>query len=801
MPSKRVFHLPARQNPNKKENRLANVVERIHQRAFDLARDFKNSIITFEHVLLAITDTDEGLEILRDLRCNVDELRRDLTQHIQTFDQDLDADTEIAESAALTNFREMLLVRMILNSNRELSIADIFDGIFRQRESFAAYFLEKQGITRARVLRYITHGMAPTPAEPTGEMAGGEGGDEGQNASAESPDKVLKAFTVNMTEEARAGKYDALIGRAEELSRTMEILCRRNKNNALHVGEPGVGKTAIMRGLAQKLVAGEVPPRLQGYEIYSIDVSSLVAGTRYRGDFEERMQAIIAALAAKKKVILYIDEIHQIVGAGATRGDSMDAANMLKPVLTRGDMRCVGATTYEEYRRYFEKDRALSRRFQKVDISEPSRDDAYQILLGLRKLYEDYHEVAYSDEILRKAVDLSAEHINERYLPDKAIDVVDEAGASLHIHKPKQREVLETDLRAIVSRLANVNLESYNNAEGAGLKSIAENLKARIYGQDAAVEKIARAIKRHRAGLGNKQKPIGSFLFTGPTGTGKTELTRAIAAELGVELIRFDMSEYMEKHSISRLLGSPPGYVGFDQGAQLTDAIRKHPRSVLLLDEIEKAHPDIFSTLLQVMDYATVTDATGKKADFRHVLVIMTSNAGSGELNTARIGFEDKAKGAAHVKSALKTFFSPEFLNRLDDVVVFDRLTDGVLDKIVDKNLAQLNQQLEEKQIIVALTQSARKHLAEKGYDPVMGARPMARLFQDTLRDIITDAIIDDRVAVGDTVTITLEGEKLVVQSIAAKGEKPKDEGVKAQSARKPKPPAKQKAAAKKKKP
>ena len=780
---------------------MANVVERIHQRAFDLARDFKNSIITFEHVLLAITDTDEGLEILRDLRCNVDELRRDLTQHIQTFDQDLDADTEIAESAALTNFREMLLVRMILNSNRELSIADIFDGIFRQRESFAAYFLEKQGSTRARVLRYITHGMAPSPAEPTGEMAGGEAGDDGQNTSAESPDKVLKAFTVNMTEEARAGKYDALIGRAEELSRTMEILCRRNKNNALHVGEPGVGKTAIMRGLAQKLVAGDVPPRLTGYEIYSIDVSSLVAGTRYRGDFEERMQAIIAALAAKKKVILYIDEIHQIVGAGATRGDSMDAANMLKPVLTRGDMRCVGATTYEEYRRYFEKDRALSRRFQKVDISEPSRDDAYQILLGLRKLYEDYHEVAYSDEILRKAVDLSAEHINERYLPDKAIDVVDEAGASLHIHKPKQREVLETDLRAIVSRLANVNLESYNNAEGAGLKSIAENLKARIYGQDAAVEKIARAIKRHRAGLGNKQKPIGSFLFTGPTGTGKTELTRAIAAELGVELIRFDMSEYMEKHSISRLLGSPPGYVGFDQGAQLTDAIRKHPRSVLLLDEIEKAHPDIFSTLLQVMDYATVTDATGKKADFRHVLVIMTSNAGSGELNTARIGFEDKAKGAAHVKSALKTFFSPEFLNRLDDVVVFDRLSDGVLDKIVDKNLAQLNQQLEEKQIVVALTQSARKHLAEKGYDPVMGARPMARLFQDTLRDIITDAIIDDRVAAGDTVTITLEGEKLVVQSIAAEGEKPKDEGVKTQSARKPKPPAKQKAVAKKKKP
>ncbi len=747
---------------------MANVVERIHQRAFDLARDFKNSIITFEHVLLAITDTDEGLEILRDLRCNVDELRRDLTQHIQTFDQDLDAETEISESAALTNFREMLLVRMILNSSRELSIADIFDGIFRQRDSYAAYFLEKQGINRARVLRYITHGMTPAATDAAGETAGAEAGEDGQGAAADSPDKVLKAFTVNMTEEARAGKYDTLIGRAEELSRTMEILCRRNKNNALHVGEPGVGKTAIMRGLAQKMVAGDVPPRLKGYEIYSIDVSSLVAGTRYRGDFEERMQAIIAALAARKKVILYIDEIHQIVGAGATRGDSMDAANMLKPVLTRGDMRCVGATTYEEYRRYFEKDRALSRRFQKVDISEPSRDDAYQILLGLRRLYEDYHEVAYSDEILRKAVDLSAEHINERYLPDKAIDVVDEAGASLHIHKPAQREVLESDLRAIVSRLANVNLESYNSAEGSGLKSIADNLKARIYGQDAAVENISRAIKRHRAGLGNKQKPIGSFLFTGPTGTGKTELTRAIAAELGVELIRFDMSEYMEKHSISRLLGSPPGYVGFDQGAQLTDAIRKHPRSVLLLDEIEKAHPDIFSTLLQVMDYATVTDATGKKADFRHVLLIMTSNAGSGELSTARIGFEDKAKGAAHVKSALKTYFSPEFLNRLDDVVVFDRLSDNVLDKIVDKNLAELNRQLEEKQITVALTASARKHLAAKGYDPVMGARPMARLFQDTLRDLITDAIIDERVAAGDTVSITLNGDALQIDSIGS---------------------------------
>ena len=779
---------------------MANVVEEIHERALGIARNYKHAIITFEHVLLAVTETEEGREILHDLKCNIDELRRDLVQHVMTFEQDLDSETEITESAALVNFREMLLVRMILNSNRELSIAGIFDGIFRQRESFAVYYLEKQGVNRARVLRYITHGMTPSAAETAGEMAGAEANEEAQSSASESPDKVLKAFTVNMTDEARAGKYDTLIGRADELSRTMEILCRRNKNNALHVGEPGVGKTAIMRGLAQKLVDGEVPPRLKGYELYSIDVSSLVAGTRYRGDFEERMQAIIAALAAKKKVILYIDEIHQIVGAGATRGDSMDAANMLKPVLTRGDMRCVGATTYEEYRRYFEKDRALSRRFQKVDISEPSRDDAYAILLGLRKLYEDYHEVTYSDEILRKAVDLSAEHINERYLPDKAIDVIDEAGASLHIHKPQQREVFETDLRTIVSRLANVNLETYTLSEGAGLKSIAENLKARIFGQDAAVEKIARAIKRQRAGLGNKQKPIGSFLFTGPTGTGKTELTRAIAAELGVELIRFDMSEYMEKHSISRLLGSPPGYVGFDQGAQLTDSIRKHPRCVLLLDEIEKAHPDIFSTLLQVMDYATVTDATGKKADFRHVLVIMTSNAGSGELNTARIGFEDKAKGAAHVKSALKTYFSPEFLNRLDDVVVFDRLSDGVLDKIVEKNLVELNLQLEEKQISVALTVSARKYLSEKGYDPVMGARPMARLFQDTLRDLITDAIIDDLVAAGDTVTITLTGEKLAIDSIGKIEQKGTGAAKTATNAETPKKPIVKKTAVAKKK-
>ncbi|MFZ5630745.1 MAG: AAA family ATPase [Spirochaetota bacterium] len=743
---------------------MANTVEKIHQRAHDIARDFKNSIITFEHVLLAVTEDEEGAQILRDLRVNIEELRRDLTQHIATFDQDLDAETELTESGALTNFREMLLVRMILNNNRELSIADVFDGIFRQRDSFAVYFLEKQGLSRAKVLRYLTHGITPAPSpEEQAEMA--EAGEESQSAG-ESPDKILKAFTVNMTEEARAGKYDELIGRNDELNRTMEILCRRNKNNALHVGEPGVGKTAIMRGLAQRLVKGNAPARLKGYEIYSIDVSSLVAGTRYRGDFEERMQAIIGALSAKKKVILYIDEIHQIVGAGATRGDSMDAANMLKPVLTRGDMRCVGATTYEEYRRYFEKDRALSRRFQKVDISEPSREDAYQILLGLKKLYEEYHRVTYSNEILRKAVDLSAEHINERYLPDKAIDVVDEAGASLHLYKPDQREVTEGDLRAIVSRLANVNLESFQGHESAGLRSIAENLKAKIFGQDAAIEKIARAIKRHRAGLGNKQKPIGSFLFTGPTGTGKTELTRAIAAELGVELIRFDMSEYMEKHSVSRLLGSPPGYVGFDQGAQLTDAIRKHPRCVLLLDEIEKAHPDVFNTLLQIMDYATVTDATGKKADFRHVLLVMTSNAGSGELNTARIGFEEKTKGAGHVKSALKTFFTPEFLNRLDDVVVFDRLSDAVLDKIVDKNLVALNAQLAEKQITVALTPAARRYLAEKGYDPVMGARPMARLFQDTLRDLVTDAIIDEKVSGGETVTMDFAGGQVVLSDI-----------------------------------
>ena len=772
---------------------MANSIEKIHQRAFDLARDFKNSVITFEHVLLAVSESDEGLQILRDLRCNIEELRHDLVNHIQTFDQDLDGASEITESSALANFREMLLVRMILNSNRELSIADIFDGIFRQRDSHASYFLEKQGITRAKVLRYITHGMTPQGATPAGDEPISEHAEEGaaDSKTNESPERVLKAFTVNMTDEARAGKYDALIGRGAELNRTMEILCRRNKNNALHVGEPGVGKTALMRGLAQRIIDGKVPDRLKGYQVYSIDVSSLVAGTRFRGDFEERMQAIIAALSAKKKVILYIDEIHQIVGAGATRGDSMDAANMLKPVLTRGDMRCVGATTFEEYRRYFEKDRALSRRFQKIDIPEPSRDDAYAILLGLRKLYEDYHEVTYSDLILRRAVDLSAEHINERYLPDKAIDVVDEAGASLHIYKPDQREVTEDDLRGIVSRLANVNLEQFSGSESAGLKSIAENLKKKIYGQDAAVEKIARAIKRHRAGLGNKQKPIGSFLFTGPTGTGKTELTRAIAAELGVELIRFDMSEYMEKHSISRLLGSPPGYVGFDQGAQLTDAIRKNPRAVLLLDEIEKAHPDVFNTLLQIMDYATVTDATGKKADFRHVLLIMTSNAGSAELNTARIGFEDKAKGAAHVKSALKTFFTPEFLNRLDDVVVFDRLSDGVLEKIVDKNLSELNRQLEEKKIKVDLTPAARAYMGKKGYDPVMGARPMARLFQDTLRDLITDAIIDERVSGGETLTITLADDKLVIAEVQ---NAPVEKAVKPETStkKKSKPPAAQ---------
>ncbi len=743
---------------------MANSIDRILHHALDIALHRKNSIVTFEHMLLAITEDDEGRAALSKMRCDIKLLRHDLEEHIESFDKDLGSDATIAESAAVSNFRERILVQEMFFEHRKATLTDIFDGIFRQQDSFAAYFLEKQGLTRGNVLRYLTHGIAPYEDENDLD-------DETEpNPSDEVPaskevERILKSFTTNMTAEAAAGKYDTLIGREDEINRTMEILCRRNKNNALHVGEPGVGKTAIMRGLAQKLVADNVPNKLKGFEIYSIDVSSLVAGTRFRGDFEERMQSIIKALSAKKKVILYIDEIHQIVGAGATRGDSMDAANMLKPVLTRGDMRCVGATTHEEYRRYFEKDRALSRRFQKVDINEPSRDDAFKILLGLKSLYEDYHHVTYSKEILRRAVDLSAEHLNDRYLPDKAIDVIDEAGASLNLYKPHQRKVLEKDLRTIISRLANVNIETFQTTESAKLTSIAENLKAKIFGQDEAIEKIARAIKRHRAGLSNRQKPIGSFLFTGPTGTGKTELTRRVAEEMGAELIRFDMSEYMEKHSISRLLGSPPGYVGFEQGAQLTDQIRKHPRAVLLLDEIEKAHPDVFNTLLQIMDYATVTDATGKKADFRHVLLIMTSNAGSSELNTARIGFEDKTKGAGHVKAALKGFFTPEFLNRLDDVVVFDRLDDRVLDKIVEKNLQTLNNELAEKEIRVELTASARKYLAEKGYDPILGARPMARLFQDTLRDLVTDAIIAGTITEKATVTMGLKEDKLILES------------------------------------
>ncbi len=721
--------------------------------AYQEAKERRHEYLTPEHVLYAAMHFESPREIVEACGGTPDAIRAQVDDHLSEQVPTVE-DGEPLQSLGFQNVIERAVFHTEHSSKEEVDIGDILVSIFDEKESFGAYFLKTSGITRLNLLEIISHGI-PNAAgefgeelEPDSEAEeDGEAGAEQEGARRKKRDP-LEMFTTELTQAARDGSLEPLIGREEVLERTVQVLCRRLKNNPIHLGDPGVGKTAITEGLAQRIAAGDVPKLLLNFEIYSLDMGSLLAGTRYRGDFEERIKQVVKALEKKNNVILFIDEIHTIVGAGAVSGGAMDASNLLKPALVSGRIRCIGSTTHEEYKRYFEKDRALSRRFQKIEISEPSEDECFEILQGLRSKYEEYHNVRYTEEALRQAVHLSAEYIAERYLPDKAIDVIDEAGAYTRMKAEASTEASETIeindalIETVVSKIAKVPVKSVTVSEKDRLKNLERDLREVVYGQNEAIDAVVQAVKRSRAGFRNAQKPVASFLFVGPTGVGKTELARQLAETLGVTIHRFDMSEYQEKHTVSRLIGSPPGYVGYEDGALLTDAVRKNPHAVVLLDEIEKAHQDIYNILLQVMDYATITDNTGKKADFRNAVLIMTSNAGAREIGKPMIGFGERAITSEAVDDAVERAFSPEFRNRLDKIVVFNRLEIEIIEDIVRKELREFEEQLADKEVSIEVTPRCVRWLAETGYSPEFGARNIARLIEERIKAYFVDAVL-----------------------------------------------------------
>jgi len=743
------------------------------------AKQRRHEFFTLEHILYAIIHDVTGRRILYQCGADLDKLKERLEKY---FDERLEKLPEGAEQDPIQTLAvQRVLQRALMHvqgaEKKEVDAGDILAAMFFEENSYAVYFLKSQGISRLDVLSYISHGVSKISDPEEGEFQSLSSPQDQPNRKA----GFLESFTLNLIEKAAHGLVDPLIGRDEEILRTLQILGRRSKNNPIFVGDPGVGKTAIAEGLALKIHNREVPPAFFKVEIYALDMGALLAGTKFRGDFEARLKGVIQELKKKRGAILFIDEIHTVVGAGATSGGSMDASNILKPVLVAGGLRCIGSTTYEEYKNHFEKDRALSRRFQKVEIHEPSVDETYRILQGLRPYYEQHHGVKYTDGSLRAAADLAGRYINDRYLPDKAIDVIDETGASLRLKKDKRiRSIVGVrDIEIVVARIAKIPARSVTSTDQLRLQSLDEELKGTVFGQDRAIAMLVKAIKRSRAGLRIPEKPIGSFLLIGPTGVGKTEVAKQLARILGVNFLRFDMSEYMEKHTVSRLVGAPPGYIGFDQGGLLTDAIRKQPYTVLLLDEIEKAHPDLFSILLQVMDHATLTDNNGKKADFRNVILLMTSNAGAREMNAPSIGFwggEQQDTRVAKGIKAVENLFSPEFRNRLDGIIPFNGLSIGIMERIVDKFLNEVEEQLAEKKIRFELSTSARRWLAESGFDSNFGARPLARFIQSEIKDILADEILFGRLLKGGRVRIyrpedappvdaeTLRTENLVFQ-------------------------------------
>jgi ATP-dependent Clp protease ATP-binding subunit ClpA len=722
-----------------------------------------HEFLTTEHVLYAMLYDEQGQEILRACGSDIDALRQDLEvcleQHLESVEH---LDEEMPEqTVGLQSVLQRTVTHMQSSGREEIGVGDILAAILEQEDCLAAQILIAEGLSRLDVLDYVSHGVSkvsfqdakPEQQEPDEQTKDSPSGKPSRKIN------PLEAFTINLLERAAKGKIDPLVGRQAELERTVQILCRRRKNNPVLVGEAGVGKTAIAEGLALSILSQEVPELLQDAELFALDMGALLAGTKYRGDFEERLKAVVQALSKRPRAILLIDEIHTIVGAGATSGGSLDAANILKPLLGSGELRCIGSTTYEEYKNLFEKDRALSRRFQKIDVLEPNVDETVEILQGLKGAYEEHHGVKYTATALEAAASLSARHINFRRLPDKAIDVIDEAGARLRLYPRKRPTIGVADVEAVIAGMARIPARKLAKTDRRKLKDLDRDLKRQVFGQDPPVEQLCHAIRRARAGLGQPEKPTGSFLFTGPTGVGKTEVARQLAMQMGVEFLRFDMSEYMEKHAVSRLIGSPPGYVGFEQGGLLTDAVIRNPYSVLLLDEIEKAHQDIFNILLQVMDHGSLTDNNGRQANFHNVILIMTSNVGAREMSTAPIGFGDRLPG--ETRQAVEKTFSPEFRNRLDAIISFRPLDEEVMTRVVDKFIRQLQVSLAERKVTLSLTDGAKRDLARRGYDPVFGARPLARLVESEIGNVLADEILFGQLTGGGKVRIALKSGKL----------------------------------------
>jgi ATP-dependent Clp protease ATP-binding subunit ClpA len=727
--------------------------------AFVEARQARHEFITVEHLLLALLDNPSAAEVLRACAVNIDDLRKTLTNFISdntpTVPGTSEVDTQPTLGFQRVIQRAIMHVQSASNGKKEVTGANVLVAIFGEKDSHAVYYLHQQGVTRLDVVNFISHGVRKDQqSEP---QKASDGVEEGQ-PEVQHKESALDQFTQNLNKLAAEGKIDPLIGRESEVERVIQTLCRRRKNNPLLVGEAGVGKTAIAEGLAWRVTQGDVPEILQNAVVYSLDMGALLAGTKYRGDFEQRLKAVLKQLKDNPNGILFIDEIHTIIGAGSASGGTLDASNLLKPALSSGQLKCIGATTYNEYRGVFEKDHALSRRFQKVEVNEPTVEQTIQILRGLKSRFEEHHGVKYSASALTSAAELAARFINDRHLPDKAIDVIDEAGAAQRIlPKSKQKKTIgKSEIEDIIAKIARIPPQSVNQDDRSKLQTIERDLKNVVFGQEPAIEALAAAIKMARAGLGKTDKPIGSFLFSGPTGVGKTEVAKQLAFIMGIELIRFDMSEYMERHAVSRLIGAPPGYVGFDQGGLLTEAITKKPHAVLLLDEIEKAHPDIFNILLQVMDHGTLTDNNGRKADFRNVIIIMTTNAGAESLQKRSIGFTD-GKQAGDELADIKRMFTPEFRNRLDATISFKALDEEIILRVVDKFLMQLEEQLHEKKVEAVFTEKLRGFLAKKGFDPLMGARPMSRLIQDMIRKALADELLFGKLVSGGRVTVDLD--------------------------------------------